>query len=283
MGHASIRTTEIYAHHIPKHHAADALSRLVKQASVPVRLLAAMDTRQLFAPVVFLNNDGTARAHAGTAFAVTPNGGFLTCRHVVDQVDQDGAVRPTGVIDMAMPGAPVIPVQNPVFPSDVGIDLAFLPNAVRRDKPEYLPLMPADTILMGEEVMTFGYYSMSGLLPVDFGLFSGRVVSVKNAKDGPARLTLPFPVIEGMSGSPIYTYNNGTKVVGVCFGSESQRIAASEVVDVTEGEEHYRETVNRVVEFGLAHHPRVVIDFLSEATTGFVISSGSVLDTPWLD
>jgi integrase len=30
MGHASITTTEIYAHHIPKHSAAEALTRLVE-------------------------------------------------------------------------------------------------------------------------------------------------------------------------------------------------------------------------------------------------------------
>jgi hypothetical protein len=35
MGHASITTTEIYTHHIPKHNAADALTRLVSSESEP--------------------------------------------------------------------------------------------------------------------------------------------------------------------------------------------------------------------------------------------------------
>jgi integrase len=34
MGHASITTTEIYAHHIPKRAAADALTRLVEGGTV---------------------------------------------------------------------------------------------------------------------------------------------------------------------------------------------------------------------------------------------------------
>lgn len=35
MGHASIQTTEIYAHHVPKHNAAEALNRLVSSQPAP--------------------------------------------------------------------------------------------------------------------------------------------------------------------------------------------------------------------------------------------------------
>jgi hypothetical protein len=38
MGHANISTTMIYAHHIPKHGAADALTELVAQAPSAERL-----------------------------------------------------------------------------------------------------------------------------------------------------------------------------------------------------------------------------------------------------
>lgn len=35
MGHANIATTEGYAHHVPKHGAAEALTRLVEAESEP--------------------------------------------------------------------------------------------------------------------------------------------------------------------------------------------------------------------------------------------------------
>lgn len=71
-------------------------------------------------------------------------------------------------------------------------------------------------------------------------------------------MTLPFPVIEGLSGSPVTTFHNGTKVVGVCFGSESQRVLASEILEFKEGNREVRETINRVVEFGLAYRVEVI-------------------------
>jgi integrase len=40
MGHASITTTEIYAHHIPKRAAADAQTQLIEHATAPTRLKA---------------------------------------------------------------------------------------------------------------------------------------------------------------------------------------------------------------------------------------------------
>ena len=40
MGHASITTTEIYAHHIPKHQAASALTRLVETETAGAEALS---------------------------------------------------------------------------------------------------------------------------------------------------------------------------------------------------------------------------------------------------
>ena len=91
---------------------------------------------------------------------------------------------------------------------------------------------------------------------------------------------LSFAVIEGMSGSRLITYHNGNKVAGVCVGSVGQRVLAAEVVEMKDGERHYVETVNRIVELGHAYHAAVLERFLNEVGAGGVIVSDQPVDLP---
>ena len=114
---------------------------------------------------------------------------------------------------------------------------------------------------VGHDVYTYGFYSPSGRVEnVTDGYFKGNLVSFGTVRHATA--TLSYPVIEGLSGSPVLKYHNGTKLVGVCFGSESQRVLASEIIDLKDGEREYRETVNRIVEFGLAYRSEVIEAFI---------------------
>jgi hypothetical protein len=133
---------------------------------------------------------------------------------------------------------------------------------------------------MGADVNLIGYYS-AGDEPFSVGSFHGPAVSVP-IQQGHQRIRLPYPVIEGCSGSPLLTYHNGTKAVGVAYGSESQRVLAYKVVDVQEGETRYRETVHRIVEFGLAYHASAVIWFLASLGVDLLVSSER-LDIPGLE
>ena len=84
------------------------------------------------------------------------------------------------------------------------------------------------------------------------------------------RLDVPVGREEGrrddivLSGSPVMLYHNGTKATGICYGSEQQRVLASEIVDSHDGDVHYRETVNRVVELGLALRSEAITSFAAE-------------------
>ncbi len=132
---------------------------------------------------------------------------------------------------------------------------------------------------MGTSANLIGYYS--GEQQFEVGSFKGTVVAVAR-QGGFQRLRLPYPVIEGCSGSPLITFHNGTKAVGMAFGSESQRVQAYEVVDVHDGETRYRETVHRIVEFGLAYHPSTIIAFLQSIGIDPTVSESS-LDIPGLE
>lgn len=214
-----------------------------------------MDPRKYIHKVVQLE-EGAPHRLRGNAFAVTDDGGLLTCRHVVE--------KPNGthlaIIDSKT--STVIEVEDIIFSEHDGLDLAYLPNALSRTS-DLLPVLSSGSLLVGEDVRTFGFYSPSGLLAnCSDGLFKGHLVSFRASPHGIA--VLSFPIIEGLSGSPLMTYHNGTKVVGICFGSESQRVLASEIVEHSSGGSHYRETVNRIVEFGLAYRVEEIEAFARE-------------------
>lgn len=60
------------------------------------------------------------------------------------------------------------------------------------------------------------------------------------------------------------TYHHGPKVVGVAFGSISSRVLAAEVIDCSDDRGRFRESVYRIVEFGLAYQPGAFQQFLSD-------------------
>ncbi|MDP8928289.1 MAG: serine protease [Actinomycetota bacterium] len=152
-------------------------------------------------------------------------------------------------------------LESVTYPSDPTLDVAFLPNALKRTKAEFLPLLQPSLLNVGEDVYSFGYF-LAGV-EVEEGYFSGRIVNFTRSK-GRYSLTLPFPVIEGLSGSPLLTYHNGPKVVGLAYGSRSSRILASEVIEVDQGSQRFKETVNRIIEFGLAYHVAVLVEVINE-------------------
>ncbi len=237
-----------------------------------------MNTHDIVYPVAVLDENQQPLSLAGSAFPVTPDGGFLTCLHVVSRIDAEGVQVRVGIIDAKE--RRVYPVEEHFSPPpDIGLDLAYLPLAVGRPTPCFLPFLDPAEVLMGTNVNLIGYYS--GREPFDVGSFTGTAVAVQR-EGRHQRIRLPYPVIEGCSGSPLITFHNGTKAVGAAYGSESQRVQAYEVVDVRDGETRYRETVHRIVEFGLAYHASAVIWFLESLGVNLTLSSGR-LDIPGLE
>lgn len=228
-----------------------------------------MDPRKFLFPIFALGPDGEPQHLRGNAFPVTADGGLLTCRHVIS-VDEG---TPLAVLDREQ--GQLKPVGTATVPDDPTLDLAFLTEVLGRESKQFPLLSPGD-LYVGHDVYTYGFYSPSGRIEnIADGYFKGNVVSFRTERHVTA--TLSYPVIEGLSGSPVLMYHNGTKLVGVCFGSESQRVLASEIVELKEGEREYRETVNRIVEFGLAYRSEVVEAFMAEEApdANLVVTSGS--------
>ena len=236
-----------------------------------------MNAALLFYKLYILDASGLPVQFLGTAFPVAPNGGFLTCRHVVD-------------VKLA-PGQSIAIFDNeaakftrlsttPIFPKDSNVDIAFVPNALGRHKSEYFPLLSPQTLKIGEDVYSFGFFAIGGdSRAVEQGYFAGRIINFFNHEKSVAQasFTLPYAVLEGMSGCPVLTYHNGPKVVGIAIGNRSSRILASEIIEYEDDRRHFKESVNRIVEFGVGHHCAAIANFLREAAVqGVVVSSENV-------
>ncbi|MCB1123334.1 MAG: trypsin-like peptidase domain-containing protein, partial [Verrucomicrobiae bacterium] len=147
--------------------------------------------------------------YRGTTFPITPGGGFLTCRHVLDvnlQEDESLAILDNETHSL-------VRIEKIIYPSKEEFDMAFLPNALKKPKEEFFPILTPEEIIFGEDVYSFGYFDSSRGLNV--GYFKGNIVNFLENPQDPDSISLSYAVIEGLSGSPVLTYCNGVKVVGL--------------------------------------------------------------------
>ena len=213
------------------------------------------------------------RRFLGTAFPITPNGGLLTCRHVVDVPIKGNET--LAVFDNEENR--FVPISDFKVPTHPEFDVAFIPNALQREKPEFFPLLSPHLITMGEDIYSFGYY-LSGR-NLHMGYFTGNIVNFLKSDRTPASvsMSLSYAVIEGLSGSPVLTYHNGPKLVGLCWGNIQTRVVAHEVLEFRDEKEKFQETINRIVELGQAHHVEALMKFLQEIDVdNFIASSERV-------
>lgn len=211
------------------------------------------------------------RRFLGTAFPIAPNGGLITCRHVIDI--QKGEGEKLAVFDEERHR--MVPIEKTGIHIAPSLDIAFIPNALQRLKKEFFPILSPEHILLGKNVYSVGFYIAGE--NIDVGYFKGNIVTFSRFDGTPELISLSYALIEGLSGSPVLTYHNGPKVVGLCYGNIQSRIVASEVLDYQDEQLKLRETVNRIVELGQAYHASVLAKFLEEiGAQGHVVSSQNV-------
>ncbi|HEV8508879.1 MAG TPA: serine protease [Gemmatimonadales bacterium] len=198
----------------------------------------------------------------GSGFPVTEDGGLLTCKHVAEAVKAPGELYVHhNVTGWKIQAREVRTSRNR------NLDMAFIPQALGRGIRSYVPLLPPRKALVGVPIHSYGFFAAGGpKVTIEQGFFAGHIVNLLKTEDKPPAwlITLPYPVIEGMSGSAVLTEVNGPKLVGLAFGNQSARILASEVVEYQDKEKTLHEAVYRIVEFGRAYHVSTVIEFLDE-------------------
>lgn len=197
--------------------------------------------------------------YCGTAFPITPTGHFLTCYHVMNQNLEDGDQMV--LLDNETNEFCIIDK----FLHDQKLDIALLINPLKKGRKHFLPIIDSSILFIGKDVFTVGYYKDQGTKEkVVQGYFKGNIVnfSPNGLVKGGLVSKVSFPIIEGLSGSPLLTYHKGVKVVGMNVGNNEHRIQQSIVMEYRDNEKHFQETTNRIVEFGISLHPMMIVTFL---------------------
>jgi hypothetical protein len=207
----------------------------------------------------------------GTSFVVGADGGLLTCRHVAESVKDGEQLAVLHIDNAGERRKSLIFPEEVLFPADDGLDLAYLPKAASVIESRVTwPVGEQSWILMGIEAHTFGYTARGNPFPIEIGYHSGAVVARRNSDPnlgGFPSLVLNFPVLEGMSGSPLLSAESpdlSRRVIGICCGNESHRIIAREIVSTEIDGREVREQVQRLVEQGLGLPLWTIMDFLQE-------------------
>ena len=134
-------------------------------------------------------------------------------------------------------------------------------DAFNQEERPFFPILPHENIMIGEDVYSFGFFITTGTGrggPAagddNQGYFKGNIVNVSQPplEDGIQRISLSYAVIQGMSGTPVLTYHNGVKVVGLCYGNVQSRVVAAETLEHEADGKTIRERIERIVEFGRA-------------------------------
>jgi hypothetical protein len=168
------------------------------------------------------------------------------------------------------------------YPNDPDLDVAYLPLALGRKSRAFLPLLPPGELLVGADVYTFGHFPTDEPTVPEPAYFRGAVVGFSARSNRYPTLTLPFAIVEGMSGSPVLTNHNGPKVVGMAIGNRISRVLAAEIVDYHNGSTHVRESINRIVEFGVAYHGATLCSLLDELRVEGAVVTNQSVDRPEL-
>jgi hypothetical protein len=216
-----------------------------------------VDRNDYFFPVAVMDG-ATPNGLAGTAFVASP-GMMMTCRHVVE--------RPVELAVHDLKTDEFFPVPAPVLdPSERPLDLAVFESPLSRETPP-IGFTYSETVRMGSPAWAAGYFTRSPIrYEIEPAFLSGRASSVMTGlqtQHGAAEIVLPFPIIEGFSGTPLMI-DQGERagLAGVCHGSRQQRAVAEEVIEVEEDGQKRSQVTYRVVEFGLAFHVNSVAEFL---------------------
>lgn len=224
-----------------------------------------IETAPFFFPVFWLDQFGAKKKHLGSAFPVTPDGGLLTCQHVVD-FKALPAGESLAILDIVT--QKLVPIPRVVLPEDPTLDLAFLPQ-VMPEKKEFLPIYEPNDTTPGRAVFTWGFFALGGRPEdVEDGCFTGSVVNIKKIPGDPRgknheSLVLPYAVVEGMSGSAVLVEHYGMKVAGICYGNAEQRVQKEEETVMNKDGSTSTHSVWRTVHFGLAFSVPVILDFLN--------------------
>lgn len=199
--------------------------------------------------------------YAGVAFFIDgEHGKIVTCKHIVEMV-QEGEV----LLGKNLISGEVDVIYNikthPLY------DFATA-SFIKHHSYKTFPLLDRG-YNPGHDVRAFGFTNIGregSNVRVNARMLKGYIVSHADESGHPqARTTneLSFPSLKGFSGSPLVSEENGA-LVGMLFSNHESSIEVHSFMDVEDNGEQFKESIYRIIELGLAHSARDLIQFIED-------------------
>lgn len=198
--------------------------------------------------------------YIGTCFFIGDNGQIATCGHIVENKQDDdfiyGKNLNTNEIDM-------------IYDLKVHPKYDFAIGYFRKHKDHKVFNFGKMKHAAGMDVRTFGFTD-AGKDGKDINivprLFKGNIVGYGLGPKVPksrSTVELSFPSLSGFSGSPLLNEHTD-ELIGMLFHNTESRIEVYSNSEIDEDGKITKESVNRIVELGLAHSIEDIIQFISD-------------------
>ena len=215
----------------------------------------------LFEALVENNEIKETPRFLGMAFNINKSGAIATCAHLFSELDKSKTV-----IAIQMNDYNFFLVEE--IKCHEKYDFAIA--KVKRPVEIVLPLMPTDVYVAGIDVVAYGVNS-DGLKGQQLDLcprfMKGHIVRIgENSPLEHAKsiCEVSFPSLAGFSGTPILSDGAQQYVVGMLYGNYESSIQLHNIMEIDDSGNKYSEQIHRVYEFGLAHTPSDIQQFLSD-------------------
>ena len=244
-------------------------SKKLQKRSAPadVRVMSKVDLNEYQFPLLIAKKrivDGIVNHHidryAGTGFFLDKNGKFASCRHIFEMVQKDEVLLGKSLVN-----------NNISEIKDICIhpEYDFLTGLF--ESQENISLFPATVseIVNGRDVMALGmnFKSREGnIVTTTARLLKGHIVSIYDDSDHPmakSALEVSFPSLNGFSGSALVDPAT-LELAGMMFSNQESSIQVHAFHEVNEDGFQSTESINRIVEFGLAHPVSDILQFINE-------------------
>lgn len=199
----------------------------------------------------------------GSGFYVGKNGHLVTCRHVVDNLAGNEQLAAYQIGKRKT-------LQLDIIRRSEEYDLALCKSSPPGIT-EPWPIIDKPYVTIGCDVEVYGYwYEPLGQdeLPFRQRYMRGYITGIPIDPKYPDSFELNFPILFGMSGSPLIYHapiedesKEMTGIAGCVYGSMESTVVKHSVVSV----ENQVERVARIVELGLAYMPSTILSILPDS------------------
>lgn len=192
----------------------------------------------------------------GTGFYIDKKGHLLTCRHIVDAMNNNERLLTYQLGQKKKLELKIIAKSDKY---DLALCKSSPPGIL-----EPWPFFEKPFVDVGSDIELYGYVHEPlgpNELPFRQRYLKGHVSGISRESIYPDSFELNFPVLFGMSGSPLVCHfpiegmnRRQTGIVGCAYGSRESEVVHHKVVST----ENYEERVSRIVELGLSYMPKAI-------------------------